>query len=87
MSKRTMIKGQTTIYKILHGKLKIKQYESLLQPWVYLCNITSKDNLTCVLEYGMLKYQNIVGDLESDVHESSCSFSYLYSTKGSYSGS
>ena len=43
--------------------------------------------LTCVFEYGMLKYQNFVGGLQSEVHESSCLFSYLYSTKGSYSGS
>jgi len=34
MSNRTRITGQTTIYKILHRKLKIEQHESHLQPWV-----------------------------------------------------
>jgi len=34
MSKRTRIKGHTTIYKTLYRKLKIEQHESHLQSWV-----------------------------------------------------
>ena len=34
MAKRKRTKGQTTKYKVLHGKLKIKQHEPRYKPWV-----------------------------------------------------
>ena len=45
MAKRKGTKGQTTIYKTLHRKLKIEQREPYYNPEVNSVSITVKQNV------------------------------------------